>query len=153
MVLGIMIAMLAVALYLGIDQIFSVGWAGGAANTVADAVTFTGEQASQASFSLASGAVTDEEHPISIPITGLKAFIIVVTGNDLATVTCETNSSSAPDDTFVFPIGGGRLIYDNTMPTVDASSTIPIDVAITTTFWTKSATVDTPNIEIRALYT
>jgi hypothetical protein len=36
---------------------------------------------------------------------------------------------------------------------VDASSTIPIDVAITTTFWTKSATVDTPNIEIRALYT
>jgi hypothetical protein len=137
-------------LYLGIDQIFSIGWAGGASNTVASSVTFTGEQAAQASFSLASGAVTDEEHVISIPIAALKAVEIVVTGNALATVTCETNSSSAADDTFVFPIGGGRLIWDNTMP---SGVTNPIGTAIVTTFWTKSATVDTPTIEIRALYT
>jgi hypothetical protein len=68
MVLGIMIAMLAVALYLGIDQIFSVGWAGGAANTVADAVTFTGEQASQASFSLAPCGVCGPRGPWMAPV-------------------------------------------------------------------------------------
>lgn len=144
-VLGL-VAAVAVLLALGIDQVFSMGWQGGGGAAITSAVTFTGTGASAIDVTLASGAVTDQEEAIAIPVTGLQALEIIVTGNALATVTIQTNDGATPDDTFTFPAGGGRLFWDNTFPTEVVA---PITAAVTSVFITHSA-AETPRIRINA---
>lgn len=142
------VAALPLLLMLGIDQIFSMGWQGGGGATITSAKTFSGNGNGGLDYTMATGAVTDHEEAISIPVTGLKAVEIIVTGNALAVVVIETNSGSAADDTFTFPAGGGRFTWDETCP---AEIPCPITAAVTKVFITHSA-AETPRIQINSCY-
>jgi len=116
-----------------LSQIFSVGWAGGAADTVSQRTTITGEAAAPMSFSIA-GSTTNEQHQIGFDAAGVNGVLIVVTGNSDGAVTLKTNDTGSPAHTFAFPTGGGVLYWDNTFPSQVANPFGTTDV--TTTYWT-----------------
>lgn len=134
-----------------LDHTFSMGWSDGGVNNVSSSEQFTGEASIEMDFTIPTGNVVDQEETVGFLHTGIKAIMIVVTGNELATVTLETNSGSAPDDTLVFPIGGGRYYWDDTFPTIDGTSAAPFDAAVTSTFWTHNAAEEV-DVQIRILY-
>lgn len=136
---------------LNLDQTFSIGWSGGAAPSVSSAETLTGDTSVETTFTIPSGNVVDQEQIFAIDISGIQGILIVVSGNALATVTMQTNDGSTPDDTLVFPIGGGRFFWDVKFPTIDGTSGNPFDVDLTKTYWTHNAAEEV-TVYIRVLY-
>lgn len=140
--------------WLGLDQTFSLGWSGGSAPSVSSAETFTGNTALETEFTIASGTVVDQEQTFGFgPIAGIKAILIVVTGNALAPVTMKTNSTSSADDTLVFPASsrGSHYLWDELFPTIDGTSANPFDATVTTTYWSHNAAEEV-TVKIRILF-
>jgi len=72
--------------------------------TVDDLVTYTVQTVVKLEEAVAD-AVTDQEHLVAIDVSALKAVIM----NSDVVMTVETNSGSAPQETFVIPAGGSVL--------------------------------------------
>lgn len=148
---GLVVLFLAL-LGLDLDQTFSLGWSGGSAPSVSSAETFAGNTAIETEFTIASGTVVDQEQTFGFLASGIKAILIVVTGNALASVTMKTNSTSAADDTLVFLASsrGSHYLWDELFPTIDGTSATPFDATVTTTYWSHNAAEDV-TVKVRIL--
>lgn len=77
---------------------------------------------------------TDQLFTIAIDISELESIFLYTDG----ALTIETNSSSAPDDTFVFA-ANKPLCWVNGMPTIDAASQNPFDADVTALYLTNAS--------------
>jgi hypothetical protein len=120
----------------------------GAVMAVASTITFTATGGAttisgiSASASGTSGTAIDVEIPasttdqlftIAIDVSELESIFLYTDG----ALTVETNSSSAPDDTFVFA-ANKPLAWVNGMPTIDGTSQNPFDADVTALYLTNA---------------
>lgn len=76
-------------------------------------------------------STTDQLYTIAIDISELESIFLVTDG----ALTIETNSSSAPDDTFVFT-ANMPLVWVSGFPTIDGASGNPFDADVTKMYLT-----------------
>ncbi len=81
-----------------------------------------------------AASTTNQLLPISIDISQITEMYIYTDG----ALTIKTNSSGAPDDTFVFGASGAPLVYMSTFPTVDGVSQNPFDADVTAFYLTNA---------------
>lgn len=98
---------------------------GGQSTLILTAASAAGTGVEQIDVSVPA-STTDQLYTISIDISELKQIFLYTDG----VLTIETNSSSAPDDTFVFA-AGYPLCWQSGMPTIDGTSQNPFDADVT----------------------
>lgn len=126
-------------------QVFGVIFSDGSDDGVTVRPELTGNAGVKETITLGTGTVTDQQEDIGFQAAGIKGILITVDANPATTVVVKTNSTSAPDNTFTFPIGGGELFWTSRSPVA-----CPVTVTVTKLYLTKTG-VDTPTVKIRVL--
>jgi hypothetical protein len=132
-------------------QTFGVKFNDGSNDSLTMNYLITGSIGPKVDVTLAAGTVTDQEIQLGFDVTTMKGVLVLVTGNDLASVVLETNSAGSPVHTYTFLAGGGVIFWCNKFPAEVLNPFKVISATdVTTMFVTKSG-ADTPRIRIFVL--